>query len=249
MILQPFRIALQFLTRIPVGTLDYPADQVRNSLYWHAAVGSVIGLILWAAQTIFLQIFSWDADLIVSALLLVLWTMLTGALHLDGLADTFDGWLGGRGDQEKALRIMKDPQSGPAGVVAIVLVLLVKFAVILYLQQHQQFAYLLIVPVAARALIPLLFFTTRYLRAEGLGSPFSEGLELGKILPGILFAIVLGFLGNGSWWLVAMLVSAVVFTGFRAWLLRHFGGITGDTAGALIEILECSLLIACVWAA
>lgn len=247
--LMPFRIALQFLTRIPAGVTDYRVEHLRQSVYWYAAVGSVMGLILWAAQTLFLQIFSWDADLIVAVLLLLVWVALTGALHLDGLADTADAWLGGQGDREKSLRIMKDPQSGPAGVVAIVMVLLLKFSVILYLQQHQEFAYLLVVPVAARALVPLLFFTTPYARAEGLGSPFSEGLEFIKIIPGIAFAIALGFLGNGSWWLVAMLMAGIVFWCARRWMLTRLGGTTGDTAGALIEVLECSLLLACVWAA
>lgn len=247
--LMPFRIALQFLTRIPAGVTDYRVEHLRQSVYWYAAVGSVMGLILWAAQTLFLQIFSWDADLIVSVLLLLVWVALTGALHLDGLADTADAWLGGQGDREKSLRIMKDPQSGPAGVVAIVMVLLLKFSVILYLQQHQEFAYLLVVPVAARALVPLLFFTTPYVRAEGLGSPFSEGLEFIKIIPGIVFAIALGFLGNGSWWLVAMLMAGIVFWCARRWMLTRLGGTTGDTAGALIEVLECGLLLACVWAA
>lgn len=247
--LMPFRIALQFLTRIPAGVTDYRIEHLRQSVYWYAAVGSVIGLILWAAQTLFLQIFSWDADLIVSVLLLLVWVALTGALHLDGLADTADAWLGGQGDREKSLRIMKDPQSGPAGVVAITMVLLLKFSVILYLQQHQEFAYLLVVPVAARALVPLLFFTTPYARKEGLGSPFSEGLEFIKIIPGIAFAIALGFLGNGSWWLVAMLMAGIVFWCARRWMLTRLGGTTGDTAGALIEVLECSLLLACVWAA
>lgn len=247
--LMPFRIALQFLTRIPAGVTDYRIEHLRQSVYWYAAVGSVIGLILWAAQTLFLQIFSWDADLIVAVLLLLVWVALTGALHLDGLADTADAWLGGQGDREKSLRIMKDPQSGPAGVVAIVMVLLLKFSVILYLQQHQEFAYLLVVPATARALVPLLFFTTPYARTEGLGSPFSEGLEFIKIIPGIVFAIALGFLGNGSWWLVAMLMAGIVFWCARRWMLTRLGGTTGDTAGALIEVLECSLLLACVWAA
>lgn len=175
--------------------------------------------------------------------------LITGALHLDGLADTADAWLGGRGDRERTLRIMKDPQSGPAGVVAIALALLVKFAVIVYLQQHQQFAYLLLVPVAARAPLPLLFITTPYVRAEGLGRPFSEGLELGKALMGVAFAIVLGFLCLGIPWLFGLLLMAVMFWAARQWMLKNLGGTTGDTAGALIEILECGVLISCVWAA
>lgn len=247
MMLMPFRIALQFLTRLPVTVPEYRVEHLRDSLYWYAAVGSVLGILLWLAQTLLLWLMPWDADLVVSALLLLLWVLLTGALHLDGLADSADAWLGSQGDPEKALRIMKDPTSGPAGVVAIMLVLLTKFAVILYLQQHQQFTYLLVVPVAARSLIPLLFFTTPYVRSSGLGTPFSDGLEREKIWPGILFAVALGILCSGLWWLAALTLAALVFMGLRSLLLQRLGGTTGDTAGAMIEILECALLIGYVW--
>lgn len=249
MMLVPLRIALQFLTRLPVRVPAYSAEQLRQSLYWYPFAGAVIGLILLPAQFVLLQILSWDADVIVSVLLLVLWVMLTGALHLDGLADTADAWLGGQGDRDKTLRIMKDPACGPAGVVAIALVLLVKFAAILYLQQHQQFAYLLMVPVAARAFVPVLFLLTPYVRAEGLGKPFSEGLEGQAMVPGLLFTLILGFVTNGSGWLVSLLLAGLVFWSVRHWQMQRLGGTTGDTAGALVELLECVLLISCVWAA
>lgn len=70
--LAPLRIALQFLTRLPVPVTEYRTEYLRESIYWYAVVGSVIGLILWLAQTLLLAIFPWDADLLVSVLLLVL---------------------------------------------------------------------------------------------------------------------------------------------------------------------------------
>lgn len=247
MMFAPLRIALQFLTRFPVTVDDYRIEHLRASLYWYAVVGAVIGAALWLVQSLLLILLPWDADPVIAALLLLGWVVITGALHLDGLADSADAWLGGAGDREKSLRIMKDPQSGPAGVVAIVLVLLLKFALILYLQQHQQFAYLLLVPLTARSLIPLLFYTTPYARSAGLGSPFSEGLELAKIWPGLLLALVPGVLVGGLWWLLALGLAALVLAGLRRLMLRRLGGTTGDTAGALIEILECTLLLGTVW--
>ena len=179
--------------------------------------------------------------------MLLCWVMVTGALHLDGLADSADAWLGGHGDREKSLRIMKDPQSGPAGVVAVVLLLVLKFALIVYLQEHRQFGYLLLVPMTARSLIPLLFLSTPYVRDDGLGKPFSDGLEAGKIWPGIIVALALGLLTNSLGWAWALLLAALLFYGTRRLLLNWLGGTTGDTAGALIEVLECGLLIGCLW--
>lgn len=246
--LMPLKIALQFLTRFPVQVKEYRVEHLRSSLYWYAVVGALLGGALCLLQILLLMALPWDADPVVAILLLVAWVLATGALHLDGLADSADAWLGGHGDREKALRIMKDPQSGPAGVVAIVLVLLLKFALILFLQQHQQLAYLLLVPLTARALIPMLFYTTPYVRSEGLGSPFSEGLEFIGIWPGLLLAALAGVLLSGLWWLLALGLAALTFIAVRKLMLQRLGGTTGDTAGALIEMLECALLLGCVWA-
>lgn len=240
-------IALQFLTRIPVPVKDCTPEQVRASIYWYGIAGLAIGAILLAAQTLLLWLLPWDADAAVAALLLTLWVLLTGALHLDGLADSADAWLGGHGDRERSLAIMKDPQSGPAGVIAIVLVLLLKFSLVLYLQQHQQMFYLLLVPMLARAMMPFLFLFTHYVREEGLGSPFAERLAVEKMLPGLVIAVVAGVLLSGLFWLLAVGLALAVFIAARVLMVKRIGGTTGDTAGALIEILEVTLLLGCIF--
>ena len=78
------------------------------------------------------------SPLLQAALLLALWVALTGALHLDGLADSADAWLGGFGDPARTLEIMKDPRSGPVAVVVLVLLLLLKFSALLVVLQAQQ---------------------------------------------------------------------------------------------------------------
>lgn len=242
-------IALQFLTRIPVPVRERTPEQVRDSLYWYATTGLLIGAMLVAAQTLLLWIMPWDADAVVAVLLLLLWVLITGALHLDGLADSADAWLGGQHDREKTLAIMKDPRSGPAGVVAVVLVLLLKFALILHLQQHQQLFYLLLAPMLSRSFIPFLFLFTNYVRAEGLGSPFADRLAVEKMLPGLIVAIAAGFLLSGLLWVVAVVLALVVFVLARALMVKRIGGTTGDTAGALIEMLEVAVLLGCIFSA
>lgn len=120
----PFWIALQFLSSLPVSLPGMPAPrEVGRSLLYYPLVGLLFGLLLWLAS----HLLQGTPSPLHAALLLTLWVLLSGALHLDGLADSADAWLGGFGDRERTLRIMKDPRSGPIAVVTLVLVLLLKF--------------------------------------------------------------------------------------------------------------------------
>src|SRR5690606_7992123 len=120
----PLLIALQFLTNLPIRLPGMPAPEEQGrSLLWYPLVGLLIGLVLVCGGWLLDD----SANLLVAALLLTLWVGMTGALHLDGLADTADAWLGGFGDCERTLTIMKDPRSGPIAVVVLVLLLLLKF--------------------------------------------------------------------------------------------------------------------------
>lgn len=120
----PFWIALQFLSSLPVRLSGMPTPQeMGRSLLFYPVVGLLFGLLLWLAS----QLLDGVAAPLHAALLLALWVLLSGALHLDGLADSADAWLGGFGDRERTLQIMKDPRSGPIAVVTLVLVLLLKF--------------------------------------------------------------------------------------------------------------------------
>ena len=130
--IEPFLIALQFLTRLPVRLPGTPDERtIGNSLLYYPLVGVVIGVLLVA---LFLALADAPAGLR-AALVLAAWVIVTGALHLDGLADSADAWAGGLGDREKTLAIMKDPYCSPAAVVTLVVVLLLKFAALHSLMQ------------------------------------------------------------------------------------------------------------------
>ena len=117
----PLLIALQFLTSLPIRLPAMPTPrQQGRSLLHYPAVGLFLGALLWLAALLL----EGASPLLQAALLLALWVALTGALHLDGLADSADAWLGGFGDPARTLEIMKDPRSGPIAVVVLVLLLL-----------------------------------------------------------------------------------------------------------------------------
>ncbi|WP_192564052.1 adenosylcobinamide-GDP ribazoletransferase [Pseudomonas gozinkensis] len=236
----PLWIALQFLSSLPIRLPGMPApEQLGRSLLFYPPVGLLFGVILWA-----LNIALAGAPLLLhAALLLTVWVLLSGALHLDGLADSADAWLGGFGDRERTLTIMKDPRSGPIAVVTLVLVLLLKFAALLALIEKQQGMALIIVPLIGRAALLGLFLTTTYVRAGGLGQALADHLprKTGWQVLAVSTAACVVIAGFNA--VVALLVSVVVFIWLRHLMVRRLGGTTGDTAGALLELLEMSVLV------
>jgi adenosylcobinamide-GDP ribazoletransferase len=104
--LRPFLVALQFLTRLPVHMPEPPDErEIGQSLLYYPLVGLLLGLMLaalaWAMRD--------GSSMLHAALLLAMWVLMTGGLHLDGLADSADAWVGGQGSRERTLAIMKDP--------------------------------------------------------------------------------------------------------------------------------------------
>ncbi|XHF32724.1 adenosylcobinamide-GDP ribazoletransferase [Pseudomonas chlororaphis] len=236
----PLWIALQFLSSLPIRLPGMPApEQLGRSLLFYPLVGLLFGVILWA-----LNIALGGAPLLLhAALLLTVWVLLSGALHLDGLADSADAWLGGFGDRERTLTIMKDPRSGPIAVVTLVLVLLLKFAALLALIEQQQSMALIIVPLIGRAALLGLFLTTTYVRAGGLGQALADHLprKTGWQVLAVSAAACGVIAGFNAF--VALLLAVVVFIWLRHLMVRRLGGTTGDTAGALLELLEMSVLV------
>ncbi|HEY9145890.1 MAG TPA: adenosylcobinamide-GDP ribazoletransferase [Thiobacillus sp.] len=238
--IRPLLIALQFLTRLPVDLRRPPeARETGCSLLFYPLVGLLLGLMLALAAWLLAGL----PSLLGSALLLLGWVLLTGGLHLDGLADSADAWAGGQGDHVRMLAIMKDPRSGPLGMVALVLLLLVKFAALGVLLEAGAGLTLLLIPLAGRTALPLLFLTTPYVRPGGLGDPLAAHMPrraaAGVVVAGYVFMpLALGW--TGVWVASAALV---VFFCLRALMCRRLGGTTGDTAGALVELTEAGALL------
>lgn len=238
--MQPFLIALQFLTCLPVRLDGKPEpQQVGKSLLYYPLVGLLIGSLLWLLD----MALGSSAAPLKAALLLTAWVALTGALHLDGLADSADAWLGGFGDRERTLAIMKDPRSGPAAVVVLVLLLLLKFVALWVLLAEGYDLALLLAPVLGRSAVLGLFLGTPYVRQGGLGQGLAEHLPRGQVKGALIAAVVLCLVLVGTGWLALPVAGGVGWLARRA-MCRRIGGTTGDTAGALLELVECSVLVA-----
>lgn len=235
----PLLIALQFLTRVPV-TLPHVPDtrEAGQSLLWYPLVGVLIGLVL-----LLIPVLTADVGAPVqAALILALWAWLTGGLHLDGLADTADAWAGGHRDPERTLAIMKDPACGPAGVVTLVLVLLLKWVALTSLLQAGGWQAILIAPWLGRFILPALLATTPYVRPGGLGASLVQRIPACWPVLSAAHLLAMLILGPMFW---APVVAALAFALWWRWhLQQRIGGTTGDTAGALVEMIECLLLVA-----
>ncbi|MGY2341748.1 adenosylcobinamide-GDP ribazoletransferase [Pseudomonas sp. SDO5532_S415] len=236
----PFWIALQFLSSLPIRLPGMPAPQeLGRSLLFYPLVGLLFGGILWALNWLLLG----TPLLLHAALLLTVWVLLSGALHLDGLADSADAWLGGYGDRERTLTIMKDPRSGPIAVVTLVLVLLLKFAALLALIEQQHAVALIIVPLLGRSALLGLFLTTPYVRPGGLGQALADHLPRSAGKQVLALSALVCLLIAGIQGVFSVVLGVALFVWLRQVMLRRLGGTTGDTAGALLELLEVAVLV------
>ncbi len=236
--MKPLFLALQFLTRLPVPA--QPAPEARD---WGRAVlffpfaGLLLGALLAGIQFLL----GGTAPLLQGALLTAAWVALTGGLHLDGLADCADAWVGGHGDRQKTLAIMKDPASGPMGVAAVVVALLLKFAALTSLVASGALCALLLAPLLGRGLLPALLLAAPYARPGGLGEAMAQALPR-QAAAVLVLAVAAAALALGEW--RAVLAGGAVFVLLRRAALARLGGVTGDVLGAAVELGEMAVLVA-----
>ncbi|MCH7385772.1 adenosylcobinamide-GDP ribazoletransferase [Acinetobacter modestus] len=237
-----FWIALQFLTVLPIELKTMPsAKQNGQAILFYPFVGLLIGLILFASSLVLVKL----PILLIASIILVLWIWLTGGLHLDGLADTADAWVGGFGDPERTLKIMKDPSCGPIGVLSLVVVCLLKFAALYVLLEQHLNTFLILVPMLGRSVPLFLFLTTAYVRDKGLGRSITDFIP--KKLTWIVFVITITLLCVFKWLgLSAFIIFFILLFYLRALFIKRIGGITGDTVGAAIELIETGLILSFV---
>jgi adenosylcobinamide-GDP ribazoletransferase len=208
----------------------------------------IIGLALGAALALLDQLTSRLFPPLLDALVLVTaWKLASGGLHLDGLADCLDGVVGR--DPQHRLAIMRDSRIGAFGAVGLILLLLLEIAALAELPQAFRARTLLVAPVVARALPPLLGRLFGPARPDGQGAAFHAGLgrfaaPAALAIAVVVVAVTLGLLG-----VVAVGVACLVTMALGQFMARRLGGITGDVFGAAIETGEVAvLLVVSAWA-
>ncbi len=235
-----FVTALQFLTIITVSRKQRAAgDDLAASLPYFPLVGFLIGLCLVYADLALAWVLP---HTIGNALLVLLAVVITRALHVDGLADTFDGFMGGA-DREAKLRIMKDSSIGTAGALGIIFLLFLKYLSLNILFHDNKTAALLMAPLLGRWSQTLMVFRAAYARESGTGRAFVGRLGTGGMIAAALSTVVLSAFVAGPWALVFVpaLFAATLLA--RWYIVRSLGGVTGDTIGAVSEVNEALVLL------
>ncbi|CUS39031.1 adenosylcobinamide-GDP ribazoletransferase [Candidatus Nitrospira nitrificans] len=238
-----FIIAWHFLTTIPLSRAHHEptAPELAASMAWYPVVGLLIGGGLSAVDFGLTTMFS---TVVVNVLLIVLLVLFTRGLHQDGLADTLDGLAGGRTPAER-LSIMRDPRIGAIGATGLFLSLILRYAGLMALPAELRFPAVLCMPAVGRWAMVTLAWISPYARSEGgLAAPFLTHLSWrhAAISTGVLTMALAGGFGAVGACLILLAGALIVLVGW--WACRSwFGGITGDTLGAVNEAMEILFLI------
>jgi adenosylcobinamide-GDP ribazoletransferase len=230
-------VAVRFLTRLPTPRAAVSDEGFAASMRWFPAVGLIVGAIVAAGGWAGARIDGWTGALAA----LLLWVMVTGALHLDGLGDIADARGAAHKDHARLRAVLADPHVGGFAVVAIALQLLAKLVLLHGLIEAAAYVPIALTAFAAR-IGPL--FWSRWLPDlhAGLGFRFRGAV---RPIDLALWAIALAGAALLS---PSLMLTPLLLLGWGWWLRRAIGGISGDGHGAGIEATESALLLAAlVW--
>lgn len=236
---------MSFLSRIPVK-VEYPAEM---KLVFFPIAGLIIALLAYLSHFIFAAVFSIE---ITALLLLSFYVYLSGALHLDGLGDFFDGYFADR-DREKTIQIMHDSNSGIYAVVALILVLILKYLLFKELLFKSQIEFLLMMGVMARFYAALALGLFKAAEASVWAKSVEAKIGKKDVIQAFLVSlIILSFivLIFGSQYIKIIFIAAVFNIGLlyylANWSKKKIGGISGDLCGTIIELSEIAFLMTAV---
>lgn len=240
---------IQFMTRIPIPIDTGFDENFHKSTIYFPIVGLILGVCYYIVALIGLKIFD---PYITAVLVLASEVLLTGGLHLDGLGDSFDGLYSYR-DKEKILEIMKDSRLGTNGLLAIILVFLLKIGFLNSLLSQEILWPIVTMPVVARSMQVLACYKTKTPRERGMGNIF-----IGKVSMTYLVGTILLMLGisGGSIFLasdvdyliylkevICLIIMAIWVRLFIDSVYKKIDGITGDILGCICELSELIYLI------
>ena len=232
-------LAVRFLTIVPVpGREATGAEALGRAAWWFPAVGAALGACLVAADHLLAFLFP---PLLGSILVIGLWKVLTGGIHLDGLADVLDG-LAGR-DAERRLAIMRDSRIGVFGAAGIVLCFLISAGALDALPAGRHPEILLLAPAAGR-LAPLLIgpLFPAATPGQGAGAAFLEGLSRWAAPVSVAGLWILAAALLGPWGGLLLSLGLAIVLLWAVFVAFRLGGLTGDALGSSVEVGELAML-------
>ncbi len=234
-----FVLAARYLTIVPLPGAAGPGDRggLGRAAAWFPVVGLAVGAAVIGADRLGAWVFP---GLLGSLVTVTVWKVVTGGLHLDGLADCLDG-LGGR-DAAHRLRIMDDSRIGAFGVMGLIFFLLFEIGVVAELSPAVRWRALLLAPIAARATPPLLAVLYPGAKTDGHGARFREGLAPRAVVVALGLALAAGAGLLAATGLIAVAAACLGALAVGWFMARRLGGITGDVLGAGVETAELAAL-------
>lgn len=243
--------ALQFLTIVTLSKKHTIEEgDLAKSMVYFPAIGFLIGLFLVYVDKVFFLIALPES--LGNLLLVLLSVLITRALHIDGLADTLDGIMGGH-SKESRLAIMKDSRIGTAGVLGIVFVLLIKYLCLNNLINSHKVTALYTALTLSRWSQTIMAFKGNYVREEGMAKAFvghlrTSGLVYASIVTiGLTAFVIMQEEARTVFFILSVILGVVLLTLAARWyVVRKLGGVTGDTIGAVNELNEVLAFLLCV---
>jgi len=239
-----FLLAIQFLTILPLGTKKFSPAKLAWALVYFPVVGLFLGAVLAGLNTCLsgLGIFS----LAVNIILVIVLVILTRGIHLDGLADTADAFLSAKGKNEM-LEIMRDPHVGVMGVLSLISILLLKIGLLSSVGTAIKPGVLMLMCILGRWSAVLNSYLFPYAREDGKAKVFIEGMTLKIFIISSIMVILCAYIALN----IAGLVVLLIISGFTyligSFICKKIDGVTGDTLGAVIELIEVmTLLVVCI---
>lgn len=225
----PLLLAVAFLTRLPIPRVTATPADLAAAIRYYPLVGAIIGVALTLAAAI--------GDAWTGALAaLVVWTAITGALHLDGLADVADGLGAAHGDRTRLIAVMADSHIGSFGTVTLVVQLLAKLVLLHAIVATDAPLWMLAAIPAAARIAPLVWARLLPPLKPGLGAQVAAAVRWRDIVG---WTLLLAAACVALPWLTA---TAPLIAAFALWARRRLGGVSGDVHGAGIELVETGLL-------
>ncbi len=233
--LRTFKVALSFLTIIRPDIDPYPSiPEIARSAWTFPLVGAGIGIVLVFFEVVFSSYFSPPVE---ALLVLSVWIVVTGGLHLDGWSDCWDA-LACAASPERRNEIMKDSRLGAFGALALFILIGLKASAICYSGSP---VYLLSAPVVGRGIMVVASFGTRY-RDQGIGAEFMPNLSPDSVKIAAAIAVVAAVVSGYSG-LLGLAAAFLAAKWFRRFAESRLGTINGDVLGALCELSETVFLI------
>lgn len=238
-------LLIQFMTRIYVPLkVEYSEEKLAKGIKYFPLIGYFIGLIIFVIVNILNKYV--DNKYIISLLIILLELKLVGLIHVDGLADSFDGLFSYR-DKDKILEIMKDSRVGTNGVVILIFYYLAKLILIAEIISHGDMRCLIVYPIIARMSTSVNAGFGVYARDKGMSTGI---IGMNKAKDGIfsmiltLILTILVYYNSGMLKGIAMLIIGILFIFyFRQVVYKKIDGITGDTMGASLEMTGLIVLL------